>query len=206
MEIISTFSERFKTLRESAGLNQSQLAEKLGVSRGSISYYENGDRIPDIEFLYKTSKFFNVSYDFLLGGKPNSERSIEDRLSLTSEAIDAIELLSRTVDIKTGASLADVLNELLLYSHFKDFLFQLEVSSTVDDEDACRLHELTKKHFDNAIDPTVKAASKLREAMTYSIVSDIYSHFKNNPVKPYYQVTKTDEGIVIAANQNKTNT
>lgn len=67
MDTMKQFSPKLKTLREEAGLNQSQLADKLGVSRGSISFYENGDRIPDIEFLRKVSEYFNVSADWLLG-------------------------------------------------------------------------------------------------------------------------------------------
>ena len=67
MDTMKQFSPKLKTLREEAGLNQSQLANKLGVSRGSISFYENGDRIPDIEFLRKVSEYFDVSADWLLG-------------------------------------------------------------------------------------------------------------------------------------------
>lgn len=67
MDMMTLFSERLKALREKAGLNQSQLAEKLGVSRGSISFYENGDRIPDIVFLHGVAELFQVSADWLIG-------------------------------------------------------------------------------------------------------------------------------------------
>lgn len=67
MGIMDAFSSRLKELRDASGLNQEQLAKELGVSRGSISFYENGDRIPDIEFLFQMSKFFDVSADWLLG-------------------------------------------------------------------------------------------------------------------------------------------
>lgn len=197
MSVIEKFSERLRLLRESKGLNQSQLAEKLGVSRGSISYYENKDRIPDIEFLDKTSKFFNVSYDFLLGDRSRSEKKAEQELGLSSEAIEALELLSRTVDIHSGVSMLDVLNRLLLNPGFEDLLFQLSAASNIDEDEAIRLHELTKKHMDVPIPATVKAASKLRESMTYAILSSIYDDFKNNPVKPTYQVIPSDEGATI---------
>lgn len=144
MSVIEKFSERLRLLRESKGLNQSQLAEKLGVSRGSISYYENKDRIPDIEFLDKTSKFFNVSYDFLLGDRSRGEKRAEQELGLSSEAIEAIELLSRTINIDSGVSMLDVLNRLLLNPGFEDLLFQLSAASNIDEDEAIRLHELTK--------------------------------------------------------------
>lgn len=67
MTVMHLFSQHLKELRESAGLNQSQLAEELKVSRGSISFYENMDRVPDVEFLSTAAKFFHVSTDWLLG-------------------------------------------------------------------------------------------------------------------------------------------
>lgn len=65
--IRKVFADRLQGLRNGFGLNQSQLAEKLGVSRGSISYYENQDRTPDIVFLDKVATYFDVSLDYLLG-------------------------------------------------------------------------------------------------------------------------------------------
>lgn len=61
------FSKRLRALRESQNLTQVELAEKLGVSRGSISFYENGDRIPDMLFLRRASCYFCVSIDYLAG-------------------------------------------------------------------------------------------------------------------------------------------
>ncbi|MBR6647729.1 MAG: helix-turn-helix transcriptional regulator, partial [Clostridia bacterium] len=40
MTTIESFSTKLKKLREEKGLNQSELGEALGVSRGSISFYE----------------------------------------------------------------------------------------------------------------------------------------------------------------------
>lgn len=94
MEITEVFAKRLKELREDSGLNQSQLAEKLGVSRGSISYYENQDRTPDIVFLDKVSTFFGVSLNYLLGHSANKEEKNEEigvRLGLSDEAIKKLE-------------------------------------------------------------------------------------------------------------------
>ena len=61
------FASRLKELRENIGLNQKECAEKLNISRGSISFYENGERLPDIETIYNMSRFFDVSADYLVG-------------------------------------------------------------------------------------------------------------------------------------------
>ena len=61
------FAKKLRSLREKKEITQVELAEILGVSRGSISFYENADRAPDIEFIYRAAEYFNVSCDFLTG-------------------------------------------------------------------------------------------------------------------------------------------
>ncbi len=58
---------RLKTLREEKGLTQSKLASMLNVTKSTISYYENGERIPTVSNLYELSKIFNVGFDYLIG-------------------------------------------------------------------------------------------------------------------------------------------
>ncbi len=60
-------NERIRELRLAAGFSQVELAEKLGVSKQSVSNWENDNIQPSIEMLVKISRTFNVSTDFLLG-------------------------------------------------------------------------------------------------------------------------------------------
>lgn len=53
-------------MRKEKNLSQEQLAEKLEVSRQTISNWENGKFYPDIDALVKISKYFNISLDNLL--------------------------------------------------------------------------------------------------------------------------------------------
>ena len=53
-------------MRKKAKLSQEQLAEKLDVTRQTISNWENGKFYPDIDVLVKISKCFNISLDDLL--------------------------------------------------------------------------------------------------------------------------------------------
>lgn len=61
------FAKALKALRENAGLSQGELGDVLGCSRGSISFYEQMQRVPDIEILKNICKHFGVSSDYLLG-------------------------------------------------------------------------------------------------------------------------------------------
>lgn len=53
-------------MRKKAKLSQEQLAEKLDVTRQTISNWENSKFYPDIDALVKISKCFNISLDDLL--------------------------------------------------------------------------------------------------------------------------------------------
>lgn len=53
------FGRRIKQLRQAKGLNQSQLAEGLGVSTSAVSQYELEERIPRDETKIKIATFFN---------------------------------------------------------------------------------------------------------------------------------------------------
>ena len=54
-------------LRTSFGWTQVQLAQKLGITKQTVSNWENDNIQPSIEMLVNLSKIFNVSTDYLLG-------------------------------------------------------------------------------------------------------------------------------------------
>lgn len=58
--------KKIMTMRNEKNLSQEQLAEKINVTRQTISNWENGKFYPDIDSLVNLSKFFNVSLDVLL--------------------------------------------------------------------------------------------------------------------------------------------
>ncbi|MDD2363142.1 MAG: helix-turn-helix transcriptional regulator [Oscillospiraceae bacterium] len=59
-------SEKIIMLRKKMGWSQEELAEQLGVSRQSISKWELGAAIPDLDKILRLSRLFGVSTDYLL--------------------------------------------------------------------------------------------------------------------------------------------
>lgn len=59
--------ERLKNLRKSMGFTQDELAERLSISRSSLSLYEIDKRDPDSDTFNKIADFFQVSLDYLNG-------------------------------------------------------------------------------------------------------------------------------------------
>lgn len=59
-------ADKISLLRKQNGWSQEELAEQLGVSRQSVSKWELGAAIPDLERIVKMSSLFGVSTDYLL--------------------------------------------------------------------------------------------------------------------------------------------
>jgi len=59
--------ERLSELRKDLGYTQQELADMLGISKFSISSYENDKTTPDDDMKVKIAKQLNISMDYLLG-------------------------------------------------------------------------------------------------------------------------------------------
>lgn len=60
---------RLKAKREECGYTQEEVAELLDYERSSISLYETGMRGISIELLFKFSRIYHVSVDYILTGE-----------------------------------------------------------------------------------------------------------------------------------------
>lgn len=63
---MKTFSEKLLELRRKEGLSQEQLADRLGVTRQSVSKWESGAAAPELNKLVALSDLFSVSVDYLV--------------------------------------------------------------------------------------------------------------------------------------------
>lgn len=94
---MANFKEILKYLRNREALSQSELAQKLGVAKSTISMYETGKREPDFETLEAIADLFNVDMNFLLGkdGSENDEQHYylnEETRAIAQEAFENPEL------------------------------------------------------------------------------------------------------------------
>ena len=69
--------KKIKEARANAGLTQEQVAEKIMVSRQTISNWENGKSLPDIISIMKLSDLYQISLDELLKGDAKMKEKIE---------------------------------------------------------------------------------------------------------------------------------
>lgn len=76
---------KLKILRKGRKLTQEQLAERLGVNRATISNYEIGRRLPNLNDLKRFAEFYGVGLDYF------GVVSKDEMFDLLSRARDVFE-------------------------------------------------------------------------------------------------------------------
>jgi transcriptional regulator with XRE-family HTH domain len=89
---VKKFGAFLSKLRKQADMTQSELSDKLNLSRQAISKYENGDSFPDISILLLISETFKISLDNLIGagGPTPAEAAVLTNLAKDHEIPNGI--------------------------------------------------------------------------------------------------------------------
>ena len=106
---MTTFGEKLRQERSKRGWSQEELAEKLYVSRQSVSKWENGQNYPSIEIIIKISDLFGLTIDELLRSDEElTQKVIRDsrqlaypRLKFAFDCLTVIGIIILLVKIAT---------------------------------------------------------------------------------------------------------
>lgn len=114
-------SKKIYELRKASGMSQEQLAEKINVSRQSISKWESGESSPEIERLIELSNVFDVSTDYLL------KSSEVDELTIRTERLEKGQNDLKSKVQQEYLKNARILNVALVYAVAMAVFFYLQL-------------------------------------------------------------------------------
>lgn len=63
------YIERIKDLMNEERISQAELARSVGISQSAVCNWLNGKKEPSIDSLWRLADFFDVSVDYIIGGK-----------------------------------------------------------------------------------------------------------------------------------------
>lgn len=86
-------NERLKLLRTERKLTQEQFATAVGITKASVSKFENGIKTPSRETLEKIADHFNVTTDYLLGRSDDPELNEQENNIVTEEGKNILALI-----------------------------------------------------------------------------------------------------------------
>lgn len=84
-ELKERIAKKLIELRQSAGLTQLQLAEKLNYSDKAVSKWERGEAIPDIRVLIKLAEMYHIKIDDIVNAK--CDEIIKPKMNITKKRI-----------------------------------------------------------------------------------------------------------------------
>ncbi|TVY01091.1 helix-turn-helix domain-containing protein [Paenibacillus cremeus] len=103
------YGDRIAKLREKHSLTQEGLSSKLGITRASLSHYENNRREPTYETIAAIANIFKVSIDYIIGRTDdphqvldNDLRDFDDSMELSDSK--TLERFTLTIDGKKLSS------------------------------------------------------------------------------------------------------
>ena len=96
--MLSTYSENLKKIREELNLSAQKMADKLGVSQGSIAQYESAKREPNFNFMLQLNIVLNVNLNWFCTGEGNMFNSAPENISsnIKDEIIKTVEEYLKT--------------------------------------------------------------------------------------------------------------
>ena len=91
--------KRLKELRLQHDLSQKDIANYLGITVAAYSFYERGNREPNVSILKKLAEYFNVSLDYLMGmeDEPQTIAAHFDGDEYTDEELEQIRQFAEFV-------------------------------------------------------------------------------------------------------------
>lgn len=102
-----------KELRKEKGLTQEQLAQKLNVAGRTVSRWENGNNLPDIDLLIALADFYEVDVREIIDG----ERKEKEKPTQEKENIQAVAEYSKEKAVRyTGLIFAIVVSGIIAWS------------------------------------------------------------------------------------------
>lgn len=124
-------ADNLTKLRKKHKLTQVELAHQLGFSDKSISKWEQGDTIPDIETIKKIADLYGISVDSLLEEKPQEDEiDTKERKRIITNKI-VITLLAVTVVWTSSIVLFTIVNILYNAYYWQSFVWALPASSII---------------------------------------------------------------------------
>lgn len=114
-----------KSLRKEKGLTQEQLAEQFHVSGRSVSRWETGRNLPDLDILIEMADYYDIGLQELLAGERKSEgmdKELKETVLKVAEYSneDKIRITKRMHMLFIGGFAADVIYMILLFTNHTD--------------------------------------------------------------------------------------
>ena len=114
-------ADNLKRIRKDNNLSQEQLAEKLGVSRQSVSKWESGQSYPEMDKVLQICSLFNLNINELINENIKEINEIKEAKNISNKYITSFfDYLTKVVDMFSSMKLKQIIG--CLFEQFIIFI------------------------------------------------------------------------------------
>ena len=117
-----------KELRKEKGVTQEYLAEQFSVSNRTISRWENGNNMPDLDILIEISDYYEVDLREILNGERKSENMDKEMKETVLQAVDYTNTENEKCNKRVRLCNAIAMGLFLLYTIIRDTMVYADYS------------------------------------------------------------------------------
>ncbi len=123
-------ADNLKRIRKDNNLSQEQLAEKLGVSRQSVSKWESGQSYPEMDKVLQICSLFNLNINELINENIKEINEIKEAKNISNKYITSFfDYLTKVVDMFSSMKLKQIIG--CLFEQFIIFILLFIVFSII---------------------------------------------------------------------------
>lgn len=189
------FGIRLKDLRKQNGYTIEQFAAKIGVAKSTVGYYENENRMPDIEILRRICNVFNVPADYMLGRTNTAavKGKIKTVCELTGLSDTAADFLSGLLKHRRYGTL-DMLNY-LLEDFASDYNEDYDMQGSNNIENASSIL--------NALFSYMQKYSRYENALDFMEIADVIRQQKAETVYRELLIRRIIDAVKVGTEEYK---
>ncbi len=189
------FGIRLKDLRKQNGYTIEQFAAKIGVAKSTVGYYENENRMPDIEILSRICNVFNVPADYMLGRTNTAavKGKIKTVCELTGLSDTAADFLSGLLKHRRYGTL-DMLNY-LLEDFASDYNEDYDMQGSNNIENASSIL--------NALFSYMQKYSRYENALDFMEIADVIRQQKAETVYRELLIRRIIDAVKVGTEEYK---
>lgn len=117
-----------KELRKEKGVTQEQLAEQFSVSNRTISRWENGNNMPDLDILIEMSDYYEVDLREILNGERKSENMDKEMKETVLQAVDYTNTEAERYNKRVRLCNTIAMGLVLMYTIIRDTVVYVDYS------------------------------------------------------------------------------
>ena len=100
-DLDNNLGKRMKRIRESAGMNQTELGNLFSTGKRTVSDYEIGKIVPRLDYLIKFCTYFDISLDSLVNIESYKSKQMPAGIRITDLNDDEMELVKKYRTLNT---------------------------------------------------------------------------------------------------------